>query len=73
MEATVHGLYDAGKKIKGRKRHIVTDMIGNMLKGIVHEADIQDRDGESNLIERTRGNYPTVKKVFADGEFPLRA
>jgi transposase len=34
-----HG-YDAGKKIKGRKRHIVTDTIGNMLEILVHEADI---------------------------------
>jgi hypothetical protein len=32
--------YDAGKKIKGRKRPIVTDTIGNMLEGIVPEADI---------------------------------
>jgi transposase len=37
--------YDAGKKIKGRKRHIVTDTQGNMLAGIVHSASIQDRDG----------------------------
>ena len=36
--------YDAGKKIKGRKRHIVTDTQGNMLAGIVHDASIQDRD-----------------------------
>jgi transposase len=37
--------YDAGKKIKGRKRHIVTDMVGNMLEGIVHSGDVQVRDG----------------------------
>ena len=37
--------YDAGKKIKGRKRHIVTDTLGNMLEGVVHGADVQDRDG----------------------------
>ena len=37
--------YDAGKKIKGRKRHIVTDTLGLMLFVIVHGADIQDRDG----------------------------
>jgi hypothetical protein len=44
--------YDAGKKIKGRKRHIVTDMTGNMLESIVHGADVQDRDGAPDLIER---------------------
>lgn len=61
--------YDAGKKIKGRKRHIVTDMTGNMLEGIVHGADVQDRDGALDLINRTCDNYPAVKKLFADGGY----
>lgn len=37
--------FDAGRKIKGRKRHIVTDTQGNLVGLVVHEADIQDRDG----------------------------
>ena len=37
--------YDAGKKIKGRKRHILTDTEGNLVHAVVHTADIQDRDG----------------------------
>ena len=37
--------YDAGKKIKGRKRHILTDTNGLLVAATVHEADIQDRDG----------------------------
>ena len=37
--------YDAGKKVKGRKRHIVTDTCGFLIFLIVHAADIQDRDG----------------------------
>src|SRR5580704_15312993 len=37
--------YDAGKKIKGRKRHIVTDTSGHLVGLQVHPADIQDRDG----------------------------
>ena len=37
--------FDAGKKIKGRKRHIVTDTAGNLVGAVVHPADIQDRDG----------------------------
>ncbi len=37
--------FDAGKKIKGRKRHIVTDTQGNLLSAIVHPANVQDRDG----------------------------
>ena len=37
--------YDAGKKIKGKKRHVLVDTLGLMLHAIVHPADIQDRDG----------------------------
>jgi len=37
--------YDAGKKIKGKKRHILVDMVGLLLHAIVHPADVQDRDG----------------------------
>jgi putative transposase len=37
--------FDAGKKIKGRKRHIVTDTQGNLVGLVVHDASIQDRDG----------------------------
>lgn len=61
--------YDAGKKIKGRKRHIVVDATGNLLEGIVHTADIQDRDGAAPLIKQTLQNYPGVTKIFADGGY----
>jgi hypothetical protein len=37
--------YDAGKKIKGKKRHILVDTVGLLLGAVVHPADIQDRDG----------------------------
>lgn len=63
-----HG-YDAGKKIKGRKRHIVTDTAGNMLEGIVHEASIQDRDGAPDLIGIVNEGFPTLAKLFADGGY----
>jgi putative transposase len=46
--------YDAGKKIKGRKRHIITDTLGLMLHIIVHIADIQDRDGAPDLLKAIR-------------------
>ena len=61
--------YDAGKKIKGRKRHIVTDTAGNVLDAIVHTADIQDRDGAPGLIESVRSSYPTLIRLFADGGY----
>ena len=41
--------YDAGKKIKGRKRHILVDTLGLLLNVVVHPADIQDRDGALRL------------------------
>ena len=42
--------YDAGKKVKGRKRHILVDTVGHLWKIVVHSADIQDRDGAKLLL-----------------------
>lgn len=61
--------YDAGKKIKGRKRHIATDTAGNLLDALVHSADIQDRDGAPDLIERCRDAHPSLVRLFADGGY----
>ena len=61
--------YDAGKKIKGRKRHIVTDTQGNLLAGLVHNADIQDRDGAVVTIEDMQASYPSIVRLFADGGY----
>ncbi|AZG78895.1 IS5 family transposase [Methylocystis rosea] len=61
--------FDAGKKIKGRKRHIVTDTQGHMLTGIVHEASIQDRDGAPRVIGFACESFPTVTHVFADSGY----
>jgi len=53
--------FDAGKKVKGRKRHIITDTMGNLLEAIVHEADIQDRDGAPFVLERLHNkNIPSL-------------
>lgn len=61
--------YDAGKKIKGRKRHILTDTIGLPVGMIVHPADIQDRDGAPSLLARVRSSFPWLRHVFADGGY----
>lgn len=61
--------YDAGKKIKGRKRHIVTDTAGNLLDGLIAPGDIQDRDGAPELIKRCRDAYPSLSRLFADGGY----
>ena len=59
--------YDAGKKVQGRKRHILTDTLGYMLFVIVHAADIQDRDGAPALLKAVRHRFPWLRHVFADG------
>jgi len=61
--------YDAGKKVKGRKRHIITDTLGLMLFVLVHTADIQDRDGAPDLIKAIRYRFPWLRHVFADGGY----
>lgn len=61
--------YDAGKKVKGRKRHIVTDTVGLMLFVLVHAANIQDRDGAGDLIRLIRHRFPWLRHIFADGAY----
>jgi hypothetical protein len=46
--------YDAGKKVKGRKRHIITDTNGFLVHAIIHSADIQDRDGAPIVLSDIR-------------------
>lgn len=61
--------YDAGKKIKGRKRHIVVDTLGLMVGLMVHSADIQDRDGAPDLLKTIKHRWPWLKHIFADGGY----
>jgi transposase len=61
--------FDAGKKIKGRKRHILTDTIGLPVGMIVHPADVQDRDGAPGLLASVRDAFPWLRHVFADGGY----
>ncbi len=61
--------YDAGKKTKGRKRHILTDTCGHLLVLRVHTADIQDRDGAAKVFSRLRRFAPKLRCVFADGGY----
>jgi transposase len=63
-----HG-YDAGKKIKGKKRHILVDMQGLLLHAIVHSAGVQDRDGGIWLLATLFGQFPFLAKLFADSAY----
>jgi len=61
--------YDAGKKIKGRKRHIVVDTLGLMVGFVVHSADIQDRDGATAVLKTILRRWPWLRHIFADGGY----
>ena len=61
--------YDAGKKIKGRKRHILTDTAGNLVHAVVHTADIQDRDGAPLVLADIVQRVPWLRHLFADGGY----
>jgi transposase len=61
--------FDAGKLIKGKKRHILVDTDGLLLHAIVHAADIQDRDDGVLLLDTLFGLFPFLKKLFADGGY----
>ena len=61
--------YDGGKKVAGRKRHIVVDTMGLLLCVIVHTASLQDRDGARLVLGKLRSLFPTLKIIFADGGY----
>ena len=61
--------FDAGKKVKGRKRPIITDTLGLVVGLVVHAADRQDRDGAPKLLRSIRHAYPWLRHLFADGSY----
>jgi len=58
--------FDAGKKVKGRKRHIVTDTNGSLLAVQVHAANIQDNHGAVLLLKYIGLAFPKLRYIFAD-------
>src|SRR6266704_2469229 len=63
-----HG-YDGGKKLSGRKRHILVDTLGLLLKVVVHRANIQDREGVPLLLEPVQGHFPRISLVWVDNGY----
>lgn|SRR5690625_715190 len=61
--------YDAGKKVNGRKRHIVTDTLGLLVVVLVTSAALQDRDGGRLVLERAKMKAPSIVLVWADGGY----
>jgi putative transposase len=63
--------YDAGKKINGRKRHMIVDTLGLILALVVHPADVQDYDGAVlvlvlGILGRLKERFHRLKVIFAD-------
>jgi putative transposase len=61
--------YDGGKQIKGRKRHILVDTEGFLLKAKVHGANIFDRDGIKPLLEEVRQRFPRLSHLWLDAGY----
>ena len=61
--------YDAGKKVSGRKRHLVVDTLGLVLAVVVHAASSQDYDGARTVIAKLKNNYKRLKVIFADSAY----
>jgi putative transposase len=64
-----HG-FDGGKKVNGRKRHILVDTLGNLLKVIAHAANIGERDGAKRLLEELpEPLWERLETILADGGY----
>ncbi|MEU8403618.1 IS5 family transposase [Nonomuraea sp. NPDC048892] len=64
--------YDAGKKLKGQKRHVVVDTLGLLLCVMVTAASVQDRDGAPPVLALLRQKFSTIALVWADGGYAGR-
>ena len=61
--------YDAGKKILGRKRHLLVDTDGLILKVRVHAAHVQDRDGAALVLDQIDEPLSSLEHIWADGGY----
>ncbi len=61
--------FDAGKKIKGIKRHIIVDTLGLILAVVIQNASVQDRDGAVDVVNKLFESWKKIIKIFADGGY----
>ena len=61
--------YDGAKKINGRKRHLLVDTTGLVMKAKVHPADLADRDGVRLLLERAGAAFSRLGHLWADAGY----
>ncbi len=64
--------YDAGKKVNGRKRHILVDTWGLLLVVVVTLASVQDREGARRLLRHLPGSCKKLRKIWVDGGYSGR-
>jgi len=58
--------FDGGKKLSGRKRHLLVDTLGLVLRALVHPADVQDRAAVPSLLDGVADEFPRLHHVWAD-------
>jgi putative transposase len=61
--------YDGGKKVKGRKRHILVDTEGFVLKAKVHSAKVMDYEGIKTLLHRAQERFPRLRHLWLDAGY----
>jgi putative transposase len=61
--------YDGAKKINGRKRHLLVDTGGLVMKATVHPADLADREGARMLLDRVGDSFPALRHLWADAGY----
>ena len=61
--------YDAGKRTRGRKRHLVTDTLGLLLAVMVTSASVQDRHGGKAILDRLAARFPSIALIWADAGY----
>ena len=68
-EYSVESGFDAGKKVKGRKRHILVDTLGLVLTVLITTACVQDRDAARSLLSNLKGFCKKLRLVWVDGAY----
>jgi putative transposase len=61
--------YDGGKKVKGRKRHIITDSNGRLLSVVIHAANEHDSQTGFEVMETLKYRFQRMRKIYADGGY----
>ena len=63
---TIEKGYDGNKKVNGRKRHIITDTLGFLMGIVIHDANMNDREGAKLVLKNVQHKYPRLKKIIVD-------